>query len=161
MAKRENPVYAYVRASQAHGYGHIYIDCFELFGYSGPTLRLSCQMGGESHTTSYAWEFGLSNDYGVIGEYACHKGYLLMRRANRVLKELNDTVGYSANFANYAVRALQAAGVRKVYFNDNLRGEIGGKGVKELPCLDTKREPDLLEKAIFDMESTLILLMRR
>lgn len=157
-SKKENRVYAHISASYNHGYGHINIHVYELFGYNGGTLKISCQSGGSSASEgqTYAWEHGVSNDYSVIGLNTLKQGYWLMRRISNQLKKFNEDQGYPETFAEYSLRVLRAAGIRRAHV---MRGvNMRGQEVKTLPMFDPLKQGDLLLAEIQNLEQSIITL---
>lgn len=130
--RRENPAYAFANASFSHGYGHVTIHVYELFGYGRATLKISCQTGGSSSEGSYAWEHGLSNDYSVIELDTLKRGCTLMRRVERLLAKDREELGEPQTFAEYALRVLQATGIRQVHLNTKVNAGFYG-AIKDLP----------------------------
>lgn len=157
MATRKpSPVYAYVSVSREYGYGHVNIHVHELFGYSNGTLKVSCQTGGTSgQDGSYAWEHGISSDFSVIGPHALKQGYLLMRRVAHEMDKAAKAQGYPETFAEYALRVLRAAGVRKVYVNSRVNVGVSGK-VTDLPCYDPRKQGDALRDIIGSLEASVL-----
>ncbi|WP_157644049.1 hypothetical protein [Burkholderia ubonensis] len=153
--RKVNPVYATATATvNHHGYGHITIHVYELMCYRGGTLKISCQSGGSSPGT-YAWEHGVSNDYSVLGTEALKKGYYLMLRIGRLLEKERSEHGSPRNFAEYAVRVLRAAGVRKIHLLPGVNpGYIGD--AQALPSLDPRKQGDLLTENLRLMEEKII-----
>lgn len=154
-SKKQNPVYAHIRASVEYNYGHINVHCYELFGWNGPTLKISCQTGGSEKSVSYAWQHGLSDDFSVIGMNACRLGYLLLRKISKRLKEVEDEHGSPTSFADYAVRVLQAAGIRRVYMTPGINGSISG-AITDLPCADPRKDGDSLRAGLLALEESLV-----
>lgn len=153
---KKNKPYAYVFASIAYGYGHVNILVHDLFSYNGPRLKIGCQTGGQ-HEKSYAWEYGLANDYSVIGEEDCHQGYLLLRRMNKVLAQQRDEFGPPATYAEFVIRALHAARIKDVYLNTDKGGRLSGnEGIKGLPLLDSRKHADVIRAEITALEDGLL-----
>lgn len=154
--RRNDPVHGFANASYNHGYGHVNIHVYELFGYSRGTLKISCQSGGNtSEGETYGWEHGISNDYSVIGINTLKQGYLLMRRVERLLEKERTDRGAPENFADYALRVLRAAGVRKVHINAGVNaGFYGDK--KDLPTFDPLKQGDALYNELRAMELKII-----
>ncbi len=154
--KKENPVYGFANATYSHGYGHVTIHIYELLGYNGGTLKITCQSGGESgRGETYAWDYGVSNDYSVMKLNALKMGYSLMRRVNRLMdKEYTDN-GSPANFAEFAVRVLRAAGIRRVHVKSPINAGYCGD-VKDLPRFDPLRDGDALFNTLRAMELDII-----
>jgi hypothetical protein len=152
--RKVNPVYATATATTGHGYGHITIHVYEMFG-GGATLKIRCQSGGTSQGETYAWEHGLSNDYSVLGVHTLKKGYWLMRRISRSLEKERNENGSVHDFAEYALRVLRAAGVRKIHLLPGVNpGYIGDH--QTLPSLDPIKQGDLLLENLKLMEQKII-----
>lgn len=153
--RKTNPVYATATATVRNGYGHVDIYIYELLTYRGGTLKITCQSGGSSPGETYAWAHGVSNDYSVLDTESLRKGYLLMRRIGKLLKEERDEHGAPRNFAEYAVRVLRAANVRKVHLLPGVNpGYIGD--AQALPSLDPRKQGDLLTENLHLMEQKII-----
>jgi hypothetical protein len=152
--RKVNPVYATATATSQNGYAHIYIYVYEMFG-RGVTLKISCQAGGSSHGETYAWDHGLSNDYSVIGLDSLKKGYWTMRAIARALEKERSENGSARDFAEYAVRVLRAAGIRKIHLLPGVNpGYIGDH--QKLPSLDPIKQGDLLLENLKLMEQKII-----
>lgn len=155
-ARKKDEIYAYARGVFEGNFGHLNIHVHEMFGYGSTTLKISCQTGGLSgQINSYAWEHGLSNDYSVLGLDTLKRGYLAMRRADRLLCAMRNDRGYPETFADYAIRVLQAFGVRRVYVNPRVNGGISGQ-VTDLPCFSPIKDYDALREALYALESDLV-----
>lgn len=155
-AKTESRVYALARATHQHGYGHLTVYVYELFGYASPTLKISCQAGGNAaRRRTYAWEFGLSNGNGVLKGEACRLGYLLMRRIDKALAELEAVRGQPDSFAEYAARVLYGAGVSKAYVLSGINASIRGE-VTDLPCFNPRRKGYLFADALITLETQIL-----
>ncbi|WP_157641910.1 hypothetical protein [Burkholderia ubonensis] len=153
--RKTNPVYATATATVNRDYGHITIHVYELMPYRGGTLKISCQSGGSSRDETYAWEHGVSNDYSVLGMDALKKGYWLMRKVSRQLEKDREELGSPRNFAEYAVRVLRAAGVRKIHLLPGVNpGYVGD--VQTLPSLDPRKQGDLLTENLRCMEEKIL-----
>lgn len=159
MATRKrnpNPVYAVATASHEHGYGHLTIHAYEMFGYQGGTLKITCQSGGTSSPgETYAWDHGLANDYSVLGVEALKKGYWMMRRIKRVLNKEYDDHGRAENYATYVLRVLRAAGIRKIYLRPGVNSSYHGD-VKTLPGFDPIKQGDTLLNELHNMEQAIL-----
>ena len=160
MSTKKTQVYAIALARLEHGYGHIYVNIHEILGYSGGTIKISCQMGGSSidNRGSYAWEHGLSNDHSIIKLPALKVGFSVLKRIDRCMTKhyVNDRdTGHEVKtFAEYATRILQAASVRKVYVSS--RVNAGYSKLEALPCYHPLREADPLISIMGEMERELV-----
>lgn len=154
--KKVSPVYALACSRREFGYGHIILHVHELFtnGGNGTTIKLSCQVGGNIQSKSYSWVHGLWNNYETINTQTLHQGYLLMRRADKVLEKLYQEKGSPQTFAEYAVRVLQALGVRRVSVNSMINA--GYQDLAALPKFDSRLEQDALQNALLSMENELL-----
>lgn len=153
--RKTNPVYATATATVRNGYGHVDIYVYELLTYRGGTLKITCQSGGSSPGDTYAWEHGVSNDHSVLGTEALKKGFWLMRRIGRLLEKEQAERGQPSNFAEYAVRVLRAANVRKIHLLPGVNpGYIGD--AQALPSLDPRKQGDLLTENLHLMEQKII-----
>lgn len=160
MSSKKNLVHAIAIARLEHGYGHIYVNIYEMLGYNGGTIKISCQMGGSSipNRGSYAWEHGLSNDYSSIQIPALKAGLSVMKKIARSADAYyisdRDSGHEVKSFAEYATRILQSAGVRKVYVNSKVNA--GYSKLEDLPCYHPLRESDPLISVLFGMEQELV-----
>lgn len=158
MAKKsESRVYAYAGLTHDHGFGHINVHVYEMFGYGQATLKLSCQTGSSSPSTevrSYAWKCGVSNDYEVVGLAVLKKGYFLMRRIENQLEKVRRERGRPESFGEYVVEVLRAAGVRKLYVNDQIGRPVSNH--EAFPCFDPLREGDDARNVLIAMENELL-----
>ncbi len=167
MAKKENPVNAFARAShdRSSRFGHLTIHVHELFGWNGATLKISCQSGGdigEPWETTYAWQHGLANDYSVLKIHELQKGYYLMRRIEKHLAKQALEFGPIKTFAEYAVRVLVGATVPVVHVLETLNGTLPPSvEIKDLPGFDPQRDQEALLAAFDRMEKDLIAHGRR
>jgi hypothetical protein len=153
--RKANPVYATASAVMSSNgeYGHINIHVYEMFG-RGATLKISCQSGGVEPRETYAWKHGLSNDYSVMGVETLKKGYWLMRSIERKMEKKRDEEGPVRSFADYALRVLQAAGVRKVHLLPGVNP--GHVDLQTLPFQDPLKQSDLLHDNLRAMEQKII-----
>lgn len=154
---KKTQVYAFAQATaDVSGYGHVVLHVYELFGYSGGTLKISCQSGGTcSSGETYAWEHGVSNDHSVLGLYTLKKGYLLMKRIATQLKKLEEERGRVVDFTDFAMRVLMAAGVAVVYVNRTVNARVTGS-IKDLPNLAVRKDYDQLTDALRSLEQEII-----
>lgn len=152
--RKPSPVYASATATVREGYGHVTIEAYEMLTYRGGTLRIRCQSGGTAPGETYAWEYGVANDYSVLSEEALRRGHLLMRKISRKLKEERDEYGSPTNFADYAMRVLRAAGIRKVHLLPGVNP--GYVDVQSLPALNPVRDEELLMGNLRSMELKII-----
>lgn len=157
MATRKrtpNPVYASASARVDNGYGHLTIHIHEAFGSIG-TIKIDCQCGGISPGETYSWKHGVSNDYDVLGVHALHKSFLLMRAMAKKLAQEYTDHGNAKNYAEYALRVLRAAGVRKVYLRPGVNSTFYGD-VKTLHPYDPIKQGDMLKNELHNMEQAII-----
>lgn len=172
MKKRtKSPVYGFARLeyNSSSGYGHINIHVYELMGYGGPTLKVSCQAGSghgfsaqsEGEPTTYAYKHGLSNDYSVVELHGAKQGYYLLRRIQSRLHTRTEKFGNIANFADYAARVLDVADVPIVHVLEEPNGRLDiHTNVQDLPGFDPARQRDELIEVLTRMENKLLDLTR-
>lgn len=158
--KEQSTVHAVARAyyNPSFGYGHIDIHVYDLLGYGGCTLKITCQTGGHSQPEAYAWNHGIAEgSSSVIGLNALKIGYFLMMRIDNRMKKIEDEYGRPRNFADYATRVLRSAGIPVVHVLERVNGQLGlGTNFTDLPGFHPER--DLLEiRAMFErMEKALV-----
>jgi len=152
--RNPNPVYAVASAKHEYGYGHVTIHIHELFGGRSGTLKIDCQSGGTSPGETYGWKHGLCA-HDVLGVEALRNGYWLMRRVKKILDKQYHEQGAPANYAEYALRVLRAAGIRKVYIRPGLNSTYRGEE-KDLPCFDPTKQGDALLEELRSMEQAII-----
>jgi hypothetical protein len=153
--RKENTVHAVATAKTNSGYGHVTIHIYDLLGYNNGTLKIDCQSGGTCPGETYAWAHGVSHDYSVLGETALKNGLTAMRRIKRGMEKERAEHGSPRNFAEYAVRVLRAAGVRRVHLVPGVNAGYYGD-VKTLPALDPLKQGDVLFDNLRLMEEKII-----
>lgn len=165
MASKKLPegVHAFARAEydRSSTFGHINIHVHELFGYSGPTLKITCQSGGEfrkpDELYTYAHQCGLSADYSLIKGEALKTGYYLLKRIDDRLAKAQAEFGREKDFADYAVRVLAAIGVRKVHVLEPVNGQMSYRTkIEELPTFSAIEDRLELRKTFERMEAALL-----
>lgn len=154
--KREpNPVYAVALANHERGYGHVRVHIYEALGYNNGTLTIQCQTGGgESVGETYGWKHGLTH-YDVLRTEGLRRGYWLMRRIDRQLAKMRTDHGTPDNFAEYALRVLRAAGIRKVHVKPGVNTHFIGDE-KSLPCFNPIKQGDALFEQLRSLEQAII-----
>lgn len=144
------------------GFGHLTIHVYDLFGYSGPSLKISCQTTGgpsDSPKESYAWKLGLSSEYEVVGLEALKTGYYLMARIDRELKKMTDEYGRAYTFAEYAARVLRAADIPVVHILEQVNGQLAlGRNFTDLEGLSPRNDKVKIVEAFTRMEKALLAL---
>jgi hypothetical protein len=138
--KPESLVYATARVchDRSSRYGHIYIYVYELFGYNGPTIKISCQTGsgygsGEMKGT-YAWDYGVSSDHNLVKLPALKTGYYMMKRVEARLNKKRDTYGQPKDYATFAAWILEALDVPRVHILESINGQLApGVNFDSLP----------------------------
>lgn len=161
--KISDEVYAFVRAEhdRSSRYGHVNIHVHELFGWGGPSLKITCQTGGEYRTNqpnvSYAWDCGLSADYSLIKGEALKRGYFLLQKIERNLRKVDEEYGPAPTFAAYATRVLVAIGLKKVHVLGAVNGTLGlGQKIADLPTFEPLADQIELRCAISKLEDSLL-----
>jgi hypothetical protein len=152
--RKTDTVYGVARGRHEHGYGHVTIHVYGLFG-SNATLMLDCQSGGTAHGETYGWKHGLTPSHSVLGVHELHKGYLLMRRMKKELDKVYEADGSPGNFAEYAMRVLRAAGIRKVHMHPGVNSRFFGDELA-LPSYDPVRQGDILLHELRMVEQAVI-----
>lgn len=160
MATRKrnpNPMYAVAAVRLQNGYGHLTLHVYNALGDSSQagTIKIDCQAGGISEGETYSWKYGVSNDYGVLDVHALHKGYLLMRRMKKALDKVYTELGSAKTYAEYVVRVLRAAGVRKVHLRPGVNSTFHGD-VQSLFAYDPVKHGDSLLNELHNMEQAII-----
>lgn len=160
MATRKrnpNPMYAVADARLQHGYGHLTLHVYNALGESSRsgTIKIDCQAGGTCPGQTYSWKYGVSNDYDVLDVSALHKGYLLLRRMKKALDKVYTEHGSAKTYAEYVLRVLRAAGVRKVHLRPGFNASYQGD-VQSLHAYDPIRQGDSLLNELHNMEQVII-----
>jgi hypothetical protein len=78
-----------------------------------------------------------------------------MRRVKRVLDKAYDENGSPADFAEYTLRVLRAAGIRKVHLHPGVNSRYHGDE-KELPGFDPVKQGDILLNELRAIEQATI-----
>lgn len=161
--KLSESVHAFARAEydRSSTYGHVHIHVHDLFGFSGPTLKITCQSGGEfrkpDELSTYGHQHGLSADYSLIKGDALKTGYYLLKRVDAQLNKLASEYGPVKDFADYAVRVLGAIGVRKVHVLEAVNGQMTHRmKIEELPTFCSMHDPKELRRTLERMEAALL-----
>jgi hypothetical protein len=160
MATRKqnpNPVYAVANARFEHGYGHLTLHVYNALGESSRsgTIKIDCQAGGTCPGETYSWKYGVSNDYDVLDVHALKKGYWLLRAMKRTLDKDYDEFGSAKTYAEYVVRVLRAAGVRKVHLRPGVNSTFHGD-VQTLHAYNPVKNGDALLNELHNMEQAII-----
>jgi hypothetical protein len=153
---KSDTVYAIARGRHEHGYGHVTIHVYGLFGSSGCTLKIDCQTGGDtSPGETYSWKHGVHHSHAVLGVDELKKGYWLMRAINRNLAKVYEEQGAPAHFADFAVRVLRAANVRKMHLHPGVNSRFYGDELT-LPGYDPLKQGDMLRHDLHTVEQAVI-----
>lgn len=156
--RKESPVYAIVHGTVDGKYGHVYVTVYELLGYGNGSFRITCQAGGDTggERGTYAWRYGLENQFAVLELPAVRKGYLFMKRvANQLLKATTQPDYVSAkDFTEYALRILCAGQIRKVYVNPRVNG--GYANLEDLPTFSPGKQRAQLLDAMRAVEQAVV-----
>lgn len=155
--RKSNPVYAVANARYEHGYGHVTIHVYNALGEStdSGTIKIDCQAGGTCPGETYSWKYGVSNDYGVLDVNALRRGYWLMRAMKRKLDKEYDELGSAKNYAEYVLRVLRAAGIRRVHVRPGVNSTYHGD-VEALHAYDPVKHGESLLNELHNMEQAVI-----
>lgn len=158
MATRKSKseeVYAVANAVHQYGYGHVTIYIHNALGFNGGNIKIDCQAGGTSPGETYSWKYGVWKDYDVLDVETLRRGYWLMRAMKRKLDKAYTDHGRAKNYAEFALRVMQAAGVRRVYLRPGINSTFHGD-VTTLHGYSPVRNHDALLIELSNMEQAII-----
>lgn len=166
----KSKVYAVANASVDYNttFGHVNIFVYELFPYrSSCNLKITCQIGGlglrDADHTSYCWDYGISNDYGILSLAALQEATSIMRRIkNNLAKEERAADGEfvpPSTFGGFALRILRCAGVKRLVINDQVNK--GFNKLEDLPTYHVVKGHDYAVELLNSMEKEAIKIARQ
>ena len=149
--------HAIVRATHAHGYGHLNVSFENLFPglYSPPQFVIRSQTGGSDTTRSmYGWKHGIESNHDPLNSLQLKLASKLMRRID-VARLKNAAEGRNvSNYPEYVLEVLHAARVRHVHFVEAVNGGWTGEGTG-LPMIDCFKDSEAALLRLHEMTEKL------
>jgi len=138
---QDKDVYAYIWGEKSGEYSHVYVRVFNLGTdyFDRLKLEITSQGGGDSVCKTQATPKLYAFRHGMSGNHSDMMTLREMEQAVKVMRKINKKLGdggyvdESNGFARYAIRVLEAAGVKHFFINERFARGFSGSITEALP----------------------------